>query len=69
MVPIIIVPRTPAWFMLPQARAFRSSGVQTRHQVTQDVLRQFLHSRITDRRVECCLNKEQCMEMFLHDEN
>ena len=47
---------------------YAPSGVRTRRQVKQDVLRQFLHSRTVDRRVECCLN-EDCMEMFLHDEN
>ena len=47
---------------------YAPSGVRTRRQVEQDVLRQFLHSRTVDRRVECCLN-EDCMEMFLHDEN
>ena len=47
---------------------YAPSGVRTRRQVEEDVLRQFLHSRTVDPRVECCLN-ENCMEMFLHDEN
>ena len=47
---------------------YAPSGVRTRRQVEQDVLRQFLRSRTVDPRVECCLN-ENCMEMFLHDEN
>ena len=47
---------------------YAPSGVRTRRQVEQDVLRQFLHSKTVDRRVECCLNAN-CMEMFLHDEN
>ena len=47
---------------------YAPSGVRTRRQVEQDVLRQFLHSKTVDRRVECCVNAN-CMEMFLHDEN